>query len=98
MLSGIISFSYNRLLKDYRDAVDHTFEVISTIDNALLRLQDAETGQRGFIITGDESYLAPFGPVGRSSPEFYQICTRLFLTMPISKAGSQACGSLPKAN
>lgn len=60
LLSGVISFSYNRLLKDYRDAVDHTFEVISTIDNALLRLQDGETGQRGFIITGDDSYLAPF--------------------------------------
>jgi CHASE3 domain sensor protein len=60
LLSGVTSFSYNRLLKDYRDAVDHTFEVISTIDNALLGLQDAETGQRGFIITGDESYLAPF--------------------------------------
>lgn len=60
LLSGVISFSYNRLLKDYRDAVDHTFEVISAIDNALLRLQDAETGQRGFIITGDDAYLAPF--------------------------------------
>jgi CHASE3 domain sensor protein len=60
LLSGVISFSYNRQLKDYRDAVDHTFEVISAIDNALLRLQDAETGQRGFIITGDDSYLAPF--------------------------------------
>jgi CHASE3 domain sensor protein len=60
LLSGVISFSYNRLLKDYRDAIDHTFEVISAIDNALLRLQDAETGQRGFIITGDDSYLAPF--------------------------------------
>jgi CHASE3 domain sensor protein len=60
MLSGIISFSYNRLLKDYRDDVDHTFQVMSAIDSALLQLQDAETGQRGFIITGDESYLAPF--------------------------------------
>jgi CHASE3 domain sensor protein len=60
MLSGVISFSYNRLLKDYRDEVDHTFQVMSAIDNALLQLQDAETGQRGFIITGDESYLAPF--------------------------------------
>src|SRR6202162_5628141 len=60
MLSGIISFSYNRLLNDYRDDVDHTFQVMSAIDNALLQLQDAETGQRGFIITGDESYLAPF--------------------------------------
>jgi CHASE3 domain sensor protein len=60
MLSGIISFSYNRLLKEYRDDVDHTFQVMSAIDSALLDLQDAETGQRGFIITGDESYLAPF--------------------------------------
>jgi CHASE3 domain sensor protein len=60
MLSGVISFSYNRLLKEYRDDVDHTFQVMSAIDNALLQLQDAETGQRGFIITGDESYLAPF--------------------------------------
>jgi CHASE3 domain sensor protein len=60
MLSGVISFSYNRLLKDYRDDVDHTFQVMSAIDSALLQLQDAETGQRGFIITGDESYLAPF--------------------------------------
>jgi methyl-accepting chemotaxis protein len=60
LLSGFISFSYNLLLKNYRDAVDHTFQVMSKIDNVLLRLQDAETGQRGFIITGDESYLAPF--------------------------------------
>jgi hypothetical protein len=61
MLSGIISFSYNRLLKEYRDDVDHTFQVMSAIDSALLNLQDAETGQRGFIITGDESYLAVRG-------------------------------------
>lgn len=60
LLSGAISFSYNRLLKEYRDAVDHTFMVLSAIDTALLRLQDAETGQRGFIITGNDSYLAPF--------------------------------------
>jgi methyl-accepting chemotaxis protein len=60
LLSGFISFSYNLLLKNYRDAVDHTFQVMSGIDNVLLRLQDAETGQRGFIITGDEAYLAPF--------------------------------------
>jgi CHASE3 domain len=60
LLSGVISFSYNLLLKNYRDAVDHTFQVMSGIDNVLLRLRDAETGQRGFIITGDDAYLAPF--------------------------------------
>jgi CHASE3 domain sensor protein len=74
MLSGIISFSYNRLLKVYRDDVDHTFQVMSAIDSALLQLQDAETGQRGFIITGDESYLAPF-QAGRS--KLFEVLSRL---------------------
>jgi methyl-accepting chemotaxis protein len=69
LLSGFISFSYNLLLKNYRDAVDHTFQVMSGIDNVLLRLQDAETGQRGFIITGDEAYLAPFKSAERELSE-----------------------------
>jgi methyl-accepting chemotaxis protein len=66
MLSGVMSFSYNHLSKEYRDDVDHTLQVMSAIDNALLQLQDAETGQRGYIITGDETYLAPF-EAGRSN-------------------------------
>jgi methyl-accepting chemotaxis protein len=60
ILSGAVSFGYNRLLKESGNAVDHTFLVLSKIDATLLRLQDAETGQRGFIITGDNAYLAPF--------------------------------------
>src|SRR5450631_4129354 len=60
ILSGAVSFGYNYLLKESGKAVDHTFLVLSKIDATLLRLQDAETGQRGFIITGDDAYLAPF--------------------------------------
>jgi methyl-accepting chemotaxis protein len=60
VLSGFVSYGYNFLLKESGGAVDHTFLVLSKIDSTLLRLQDAETGQRGFIITGDSDYLAPF--------------------------------------
>jgi methyl-accepting chemotaxis protein len=60
ILSGAVSFGYNYLLKESAKAVDHTFLVLSKIDATLLRLQDAETGQRGFIITGEDAYLAPF--------------------------------------
>jgi methyl-accepting chemotaxis protein len=60
LLSGVISFSYNWKLKTFRDAADHTFRTITGVDGVLLRLQDAETGQRGFIITGADEYLAPF--------------------------------------
>jgi CHASE3 domain sensor protein len=93
LLSGVISFSYNRLLKDYRDAVDHTFEVISTIDNALLRLQDAETGQRGFIITGDESYLAPF-EAGRTV--LFKILSDLHVLVPDNADQQARVASLRK--
>ncbi|MGI9114296.1 MAG: ATP-binding protein [Chthoniobacterales bacterium] len=33
---------------------------VTALDDLLITLQDAETGQRGYIITGDESYLEPF--------------------------------------
>jgi CHASE3 domain sensor protein len=59
-LSGAVSFGYNHMLRESAKAVDHTFLVLSKIDATLLHLQNAETGQRGFIITGTDDYLAPF--------------------------------------
>jgi len=40
--------------------VDHTFQVRTQLANLLSELLDAEGGQRGYTITGDESYLAPY--------------------------------------
>jgi signal transduction histidine kinase len=40
--------------------VEHTVQVISQAAEALSALKDAETGQRGFIITGDSVYLVPY--------------------------------------
>jgi methyl-accepting chemotaxis protein len=42
------------------DWVVHTQEVKSLLSQLLANLQDAETGQRGYVITGDDSYLAPY--------------------------------------
>jgi PAS domain S-box-containing protein len=38
----------------------HTYEVSKTLDEMMVRLVDAETGQRGYLLTGDETYLAPY--------------------------------------
>jgi len=43
-----------------RDAVIHTRDVIESTLATLSDLQDVETGERGFIITGDERYLEPY--------------------------------------
>ncbi len=39
---------------------NHTRLVIRGLDRLLSTLKDAETGQRGFLITGQESYLGPY--------------------------------------
>ena len=39
---------------------NHTYEVLNLLDNAVGRLSDAETGQRGYLLTGEESYLEPY--------------------------------------
>jgi methyl-accepting chemotaxis protein len=40
--------------------VAHTHQVRTELADLLSELKDAETGQRGYLITGDESYLAPY--------------------------------------
>jgi len=41
-------------------SVSHSLEVITSIQAILSSLQDIETGSRGFILTGDTSYLEPY--------------------------------------
>ena len=41
-------------------AVAHTQAVRAALQELLTTTIDAETGQRGFIITGDETYLEPY--------------------------------------
>src|SRR6266404_6109907 len=38
----------------------HTYEVLRNLDETVARLVDAETGQRGYLLTGEESYLEPY--------------------------------------
>lgn len=40
--------------------VDHTHEVRRAVARVLQALCDAETGQRGFLLTGDDGFLGPY--------------------------------------
>lgn len=41
-------------------AVQRTLEIELRLSRILSLMQDAETGQRGYLLTGDESYLQPY--------------------------------------
>ena len=45
---------------DTANAVTHTYAVENELTQLLSSLQDAETGQRGYLISGSDSYLAPY--------------------------------------
>jgi PAS domain S-box-containing protein len=38
----------------------HTYEVLNNLDDTIAGLVNAETGQRGYLLTGEESYLEPY--------------------------------------
>ena len=40
--------------------VAHTLQVVEQFQALLSTLQDAETGQRGYLLTGNETYLGPY--------------------------------------
>ncbi len=56
----IVSYYNTKKVKETGDVVERTQEVISKSDNILLDALNLETGARGYILTGDETYLQPF--------------------------------------
>ena len=57
---AIVSVRHIGSLVDSGRRVNLTHTVIGEIEQVLADLQDAETGQRGFLLTGDERFLDPY--------------------------------------
>jgi CheY-like chemotaxis protein/signal transduction histidine kinase/CHASE3 domain sensor protein len=58
--SGIVSYRNLQALREGNERVVQTHVAIVALDELLSKVQDAETGQRGFLLTNNESYLAPY--------------------------------------
>ena len=54
------SFRAFKQIKEAAEARKHTYDVIHRADALLSALRDAETGQRGYSLTGDEVFLEPY--------------------------------------
>ena len=49
-------------------AVEHTWQTINQVEQIMSSAKDAETGTRGYLITGDENYLQPYNDAVRELP------------------------------
>jgi PAS domain S-box-containing protein len=59
-LVGWESYRYTVRVEAATEARRHSFEAQLALDELAARLVDAETGQRGYLLTRDEAYLEPY--------------------------------------
>ena len=64
------------------NSVAHALEVLEEIESVLSNLKDAESGQRGYIITGEPSYLEPYQTVIEAIPQNIQALRQLTVDTP----------------
>jgi PAS domain S-box-containing protein len=60
VLAGWESYRNTTRLVKAADAQKSSYELAQILDEVETRLVDAETGQRGYLLTGDEAYLEPY--------------------------------------
>jgi PAS domain S-box-containing protein len=75
-LSGLLlweTFDLNKSLQ----WVDHTDQVLDQSGHLLMLLVDMESGTRGYIVTGDETFLHPYLEGARKSDSEFQALYRL---------------------
>ncbi|WP_375501081.1 response regulator [uncultured Nostoc sp.] len=63
VLIGVISYQNTRRLINTNNQIQETHEKINKLEELLSEMKDAETGHRGYIITGQKSYLEPYQAV-----------------------------------
>jgi len=60
LIGLMLSYRSHALLQQNTNLVIRTYQVMDATRDLLLAAEDAETGQRGFVITGDDSFLTPY--------------------------------------
>jgi PAS domain S-box-containing protein len=55
----------------------HTHEVLEKIESFLSEMKDAETGQRGYLLTGKDQYLEPYGTAVQAIPVQFEELRKL---------------------
>jgi PAS domain S-box-containing protein len=60
VLNTILVLVMSDRLRDNAEMVTHTYKVQNSLSSIFATLIDAETGQRGYIITGKQEFLEPY--------------------------------------
>ena len=68
VVSGALAYLNIRTIRDGNQKVIQSQQTVTALSEILSAAQDAETGQRGFLLTGNERYLEPYRAALASIP------------------------------
>jgi signal transduction histidine kinase/DNA-binding response OmpR family regulator len=76
---SLISYQSLQTRQTAADLVSQTFSVLERLQTLMSTLKDAETGQRGYLLTGSERYLDPYMNAKAALPEDFKRVRELTL-------------------
>jgi CheY-like chemotaxis protein/signal transduction histidine kinase/CHASE3 domain sensor protein len=77
IVSGFVAYRNLQTLSEDNQKIVHSHDVIATLDELLSSAQDAETGQRGFLLTDNEKYLEPYNNAVSTLPSLIDRAAQL---------------------
>ena len=89
VVNGGVAFHNLQRLRHGADRVEATQSVLEQLASVSATVTDAETGQRGYLITGDESYLAPYEAAAARADEELSELASSGITNPTMQARLQ---------
>lgn len=60
IVNAAISYRNTQKIVENEGRISHTHQVLTEFESTLSTLKDAETGQRGYLLTGESRYLEPY--------------------------------------
>lgn len=86
ILGAAFSYSNFQAVRAQQEWVNHTHEVLMELEAYMSSLKDAETGVRGYVLTGRENFLDPYH-LGRTGVEtHYDNLVRLVSDNPVQNS------------
>ena len=67
-VNAIVAYRAVGVLEQAQTWVQHTYQVIAQVEIIMGSAKDAETGERGYLITGDPAFLEPYNNAQRDMP------------------------------
>ncbi|KRE09701.1 histidine kinase [Bosea sp. Root381] len=85
LISGVIAYFNLQALRVGNERIAQTHQVIIALERLLSNTQDAETGQRGFLLTNNERYLSPYNAAVLAIPQQLDEIAQLTSDSPAQK-------------